>query len=90
MRGLLIGKTALLPMLRSAPLPLSIGTAGSQEVLALQRVYVIDAHKRFFANNVIVRFDDILSALHNPLVHRKLTYVNIEARSSAPQFPTWG
>lgn len=47
MRGLLIGKTALLPMLRSASLLLSIGTGGSQEVLALQRVYVIDARKQF-------------------------------------------
>ncbi len=33
MRGLLIGETALLPMLRSAPLQFSSGIAGSEKVL---------------------------------------------------------
>jgi len=40
-------------MLRSAQTPLSSEIADSQKVLALQRVYVIDAHERFV---VIIRY----------------------------------
>ena len=50
MRGMLIGETALLRMLRLAPPQFSSGIARSQEVLALQRVYLIDAYERFVAN----------------------------------------
>jgi hypothetical protein len=87
MRGMLIGETALLPMLRSAPLQFSSGIARSQEVLALQRVYVIDAQERFVANKRHRSIPRSFSESPNLLMQRKLTCVNTErcpGRSAVP------
>jgi hypothetical protein len=58
--------------------------------LALQRVYLIDDGQRFVANKQHRPILQSLSTSRNLLMQRKLTCVNVEALSGAPQFPTWG
>jgi hypothetical protein len=90
MRGILIWKTAYALKLRPTALTPSREIAGSQQRLALQRVYVIDDGHRFVANKH--HPFDIAVTQRRPilLTQLKLTCVNIEALPGAPQFPSWG
>jgi hypothetical protein len=75
---------------RPTALTSSSQIACSQQGLALQRVYVIDDAQRFVANQPFSLLARSFSQSPTLLMQRKLTYVNIEALSGAPQFPTWG
>src|SRR5271166_528437 len=80
----------LVELLRLIPLRLNCVIASSQEALALQRVYAI---RRSGATclKLTSSFDIAVTQRRRiVLTHRKLTCVNTDALSGAPQFPTWG
>ena len=52
--------------------------------------HVIDDAQRFVANQPFSLRARSFSQSPNLLMQRKLTCVNTEALSGAPQFPTWG
>jgi hypothetical protein len=80
----------LVALLLLIPLRLSGVIIGSPQGLALQRVYVIDDGHRFVANKHHP-FDIAVTQRRLILLTQlKLTCVNIEALSGAPQFPIWG
>jgi hypothetical protein len=61
-----------------------------QQGLAIQRVYVIDDGQRFVANKHHPFDIAVTQQRRILLTQRKLTCVNAEVSSGAPQFPTWG
>jgi hypothetical protein len=68
----------------------SSASARSQEVLALQHVYAIDADEHSCRKQALSVLPRSFSEQPTLLMQLKLTCVNIEALSGAPQFPTWG
>jgi hypothetical protein len=80
----------LVALLRLIPLRLNCVIVSSPQGLALQCVYAIGDGHRFVANKhhpfdiAVTRRRLIL------LTQQKLTCVNAEVSSGAPQFPTWG
>jgi hypothetical protein len=80
----------LVELLCLIPLRLNCAIVSSQQALALQRVYLIDDWRRLAANKPHP-FDIAVTQRRLILLTQlKLTCVNIEALSGAPQFPIWG
>jgi hypothetical protein len=77
-------------MSRPAPMQFSSASARSQEVLALQHVYAIDAHEHFCRKQALSVLPRSFSEQPTLLMQRRLTCVNIETSSGASQFPIWG
>jgi len=80
MRGMLIGETALSPMPCPTSLTSNSEMAGSQQGLALQRVYVIDDGQRFVANK---QHRSILQSLKHVAKFVDAAKVNLRKHRSA-------
>ena len=80
----------LVALLRLIPLRLNCVIVSSQEALALQRVYA-SRHSGATFRKQTSSFDIAVTQRRRILLtQRKLTCVNAEVSSGAPQFPNWG